>query len=172
MKPSHKSLALVVFTLVLVFCAHSKPALAVDWSGCAADLDDIQNESESAADAARDADEAQEELDSKRSDLESCSDDCDDARSDYEDAKSDFEDKIADAKSELSTLQSNIQSASASCVYDLGSGGSTSPRYTKRPDPCSVYQRYKNRLPLATILKTCTSSMSESECKKCLELSK
>lgn len=170
-KPKYKSLLPIFFSLALLLCARSEVATAVDWNGCGGDLDDVHDEADNAADAARDAGEAKDDLDSKRDELESCSDDCEDARSEYEEAKSDLEDKINSAKDELSTLESDIQLASAACGYELGSGGA-SHTTSKRPNPCSVYQRYKNRLPLATILKTCQGSMSEVECKKCLGVGK
>lgn len=163
----------VVVLMLALFCARAEAARPYDWSSCASDLDDVHNESDDAADAAREADEAQEELDSKRNDLESCSDDCEDARSEYEEAKSDLEEKIDNVKNELSMLASNISSASATCGHDLGSvEGTASHTSSTHSSPCSIYLRYKNQLPLATILKTCTGSMSESECKKCLGVGK
>jgi len=33
---------------------------------------------------------------------------------------------------------------------------------------CDLIRSYKNRLPLETLIKSCTQSMSEAECRKCL----
>ena len=159
--------------LLVMFCGRSQ-VVAADWSSCASDLDDVHTASDDAADAARGgADEAKEDLESKRSDLELCSGDCDIERSDYDDAKSELEDKIHAVKGELSTLDSNIQAASTSCEYELGSSAGNSLHAKSKPfDPCSIYQRNKDRFPLKTILNICMGSMSESECKKCLGVGK
>jgi hypothetical protein len=51
-----------------------------------------------------------------------------------------------------------IRDASASCGYDLGSpAGVPSRRAASRAyERCSLYRRYKGRLPLASILKVYT----------------
>ncbi len=164
--------------LTVFFCDH-RQVLGADWNSCASDLDDVRSASDDASDAAQEADEAQEDLDSKRSDLQSCSGDCDIERSDYEDAKSELEDKVDNLKSELSTLDMQVRDASDSCKYELGGSAPVAPRRksashpeSKSSGPCTIYQRYKGRLPLETIIKVCSSSMSESDCKKCLGVEK
>lgn len=163
----------VCLPLLLVLAARSV-VRGVDWSACASDLDDVHQASDDATDAAQEADEAQQELESQRSNVESCSDDCESERSDYEDAKDDFEEKSASAENELDNLDLKIRGASASCGYDSGSPGRaplhrTVPRVNAR---CALYRRYEERLPLASILKVCVTSMSEPDCRKCLGIEK
>jgi septal ring factor EnvC (AmiA/AmiB activator) len=145
-------------------------ALGVDWSACANDLDDVHQESDEATDAAREAADAEEELETQRSNVESCSGDCESERSDYEDAKEDFQGKSASATTELDDLNSKISEASISCAYGLGSTtqARSHQKVSRAYNRCSLYQRYKGRLPLASILKVCATSMSETDCRKCL----
>jgi hypothetical protein len=161
------------FLFTVCVPSNSSMATASDWGACASDLDDVHSASDDAADAAREAQEAQDDLESKRSDLTSCSDDCESERSEYDGAKSELEDKVSNLKSELSDLDSKIRSATDSCHYEMGSPtAAVTHRASTRPTPCSVYQRYRKRLPLNTIVKICTGSMSVSECKKCLGATK
>jgi hypothetical protein len=173
------ALSLAFLMLLTVSICDHRQVLGADWSGCASDLDDVHSASDDASDAAQAADEAQEDLDSKRSDLQSCSDDCDNERSDYEDAKSELADKVDELKSDLSTVDLRVREASDSCKYELGGSAPIASPHKSAPRPeskssgsCATYQRYKGRLPLATIIKVCSSSMSESECRKCLSVDK
>ncbi len=168
-----KPIPLAALMLLNVPFCYPCHVLAADWSSCASDLDDVHSASDYASDAAREAHEAQEDVESKRSDLESCSSDCDIERSDYEDANSELADKVDALEGELSTLDSRIRDASASCEYELGASAAIEPHpKSKSSSPCAIYQRYKGRLPLETILKVCSRSMSESECRKCLGVGK
>jgi hypothetical protein len=172
----HKNLVRVpalfaVFAVAVLLACNRSTARAADWGTCANDLDDVHSASDDAADAAREAQEAQDDLESKRSDLSLCSDDCEIERSAYKDAKSELEAKVSNLKSELSDLDSKVRSTNVSCRYDMGSTVAVTHSASSK-SPCSVYQRYRKRLPLNTIMKVCMGSMSESECKNCLGVTK
>ena len=143
---------------------------AADWGSCADDLDRLRR-------AARDAADKANDVKSKSEEFENCKrypdvydllgDRCRSKASDYQSALSELE-------SELGTVDSRIRSVRSSCGYDLGTTGSPS---LSQPQPsgsrnryCALYRSYKGKLPLETLLETCTQSqsMSEAECKKCL----
>lgn len=169
MQPSRslkKGVLVAAFSLLLLF-AEARPCHATDFDECADDLDSIHSSSDDAADAAREAQDAKDDLESKQSDLEACAGDCEMEHSEYEDAKTELQDKIDSLKDELSTLDSHISSAGISCGYELGPMDASKARL-KPSDPCAMYKRYKNRLPVNTLLKICKGTMTEPECSKCL----
>lgn len=160
-----KRLSLMVFFFATL-CASS--ANSADWDSCADDLDRLRR-------AARDATDAANEVKSKAEDFENCKqypdtydlmrDRCRSKAYDYQSAASTLE-------SELNTVNSRVRSVSSSCGMDLSSMGAASPTRPRAPSSgnrmCDLYRGYKNSLPLETLIKTCTQSMSEAECKKCL----
>lgn len=159
-------------------------ASAADWGSCADDLDRLRRAARDAADKANDVKSKSEDVESKSEEFENCKrypdmydllgDRCRSKASDYESALSDYESALSDLESELGTVDSRIRSVRSSCEYDLGTTGLPS---LSQPPPsrsgnraCALYRSYKGKLPLETLLKTCTQSqsMSEAECKKCL----
>lgn len=152
-----------VLVAVLGILASSGLAVAADWDSCADDLDRLRR-------AARDASDKANEVRSAADDLESCRrypaneyDRCASKASYYRSAVSDLE-------SELSTVDSRIRSVNASCATALG--GSASTRTLPQPSTgnraCDLYRSYLDKLPLESLVKACTKSMPEADCRKCL----
>jgi len=138
-------------------------ARAVDWDSCADDLDRLKRAARDASDKANEVKSAAEELENCKRYPSSEYDGCRSKASSYQSAVSDLE-------SELSTVDSRIRSARSSCGYSLGGTG-TAVRTTRQPTEnpmCELYRSYKDKLPLEYLVKACMQSMSEAECKKCL----
>ena len=156
MKRSALMMAVCLFTTL---CA--SPASSADWDSCADDLARLGRASRNAADAAND-------VKSKADDFESCKrnpdfydfmrDGCRSKAYDYQSATSTLE-------SELSTVDSRVRSVSLSCGMNLSSRRRVPSSGNQM---CDLIRSYKNRLPLETLIKSCTQSMSEAECRKCL----
>jgi hypothetical protein len=156
----------LVFCLFATLCVSS--AFSADWDSCADDLDRLRR-------AARDATDAANEIKSKADEFENCKsypdiydlmrDRCRSKAYDYQSAASTLE-------NELSTVDSRVRSVSSSCGIDMSSTGAASTARPRTPGSgnrmCDMYRSYKNKLPLATLIETCTKSMSEAECRKCL----
>lgn len=151
--------------------------IAADWSSCHDDLDTLHSRASDASDAAEQVSQAADELETKRQEWQDCRafpevhdllrDGCQSQRSDYESARDEYESAKSTLESELDDVDSAIRSASASCGYSFTAGTST-PR--ARVDPmCRLLQRYKGRVPPATLLETCKKSRSEADCKRCLQ---
>ena len=166
-------------------------ASAADWDSCADDLDRLRRAARDAADKANDVKSKSDDVKSKSEEFENCkrypdmydllrdrcrskASDYQSAQSDYRSALSDYQNALSDLESELGTVDSRIRSVRSSCGYALGTTGSPSfsqPQPSGSGNPaCALYRNYKGKLPLETLLKTCTQSqsMSEAECKKCL----
>lgn len=150
---------------------------AADWSSCQDDLDTLRTRAFEASDAAEQVHQAADELETKRQEWQDCRafpdihdllrNGCRSQRSDYQSARDEYESAKGNLESELDSVDSAIGSASASCEYSF-SAGSASPR--ARIDPmCRLLQRYKGRVPPATLLDMCKKSRSEEDCKRCLQ---
>jgi len=135
-------------------------ANAADWSTCASDLDDVRR-------AARDASDIANEVESAKSALENCRNYREGYDYRYDQCRSklsSYNSEIDRLNSELDTLNRRIRSASSSCT-------DSSPRVggSRRPtNKCETYRQYLDRLPLESIIRVCTSSMTEAECRACL----
>jgi len=172
----------IIFVLLVFFFQFlsATPGSADDWSSCADDLDRLRRASRDASEAAERAESAKQEFEDKKDELQNCvdypdiydlmKDQCESLRWDYESAKSDYESALSDLESELSTVGSRIRSVEWSCgVSFSGAAGSTQSKPEKQGD-CSVFRSFIGKLPQNTILDYCKKYMSESECKKCLEI--
>ena len=152
-----------------------------DWSSCADDLDRLRRASRDASEAVERAESARQEFEDKREELQNCinypdiydlmQDQCQSLRWDYESAKSDYESALYNLQSELSAVESRIRSVEWSCgvSFSRTTGGATQLKPKKEGD-CSVFRSLIGKLPINTILDYCKKYMSESECKKCLEI--
>lgn len=149
-----------------VFLALLSPTVgAADWDSCADDLDRLRRAAADASDAANDVKSAAEEFENCKHypDMyDHMRDRCRSMRYDYQSALSNLE-------SELSTVDSRVRSVSSSCAIELSSIGSSTLRAPSSGNrKCDLYRSYKNRLPITTLMKTCTQALSEAECNKCL----
>jgi len=166
-----------IFIVFLLYSAVPS-AHATNWSSCADELDRLRRAARDATDVAQEVESAKQELESKKNDLENClnypniydlmHDRCRSRRWDYDSALDNYKSHLNNLESELSTVESRIRSVQWSCDYQfsLSLPSGTLPK----KDPCSVYQNYKNKLPSATLLEICKKSMTEDECKKCLDI--
>ncbi len=141
-------------------------AVAADWGSCADDLDRLRRAARDGADKANDVKSKYEELENCRRNpnaYDYMRDRCQTKTSDYQSA-------VRDLESELSTVDRRIRSVRSSCSYDLGGTGSPGGalRQPSGNRLCDLYRSYKGKLPIESLLKTCTQSMPEAECKKCL----
>jgi DNA repair exonuclease SbcCD ATPase subunit len=175
-----KSIIFIFFVCFFQFSI-AESGLADDWSSCADDLDRLKRASRDASEAAEEAESAKQEFEDKKEELQNCinypdiydlmQDNCQSLRWDYESAKSDYESALSDLESELSTVESRIRSVEWSCgvSFSRTSGEATKPK-SKKQSRCSLFRSFIGKLPLKTILEYCKTYMSESECKKCLEM--
>ncbi len=143
-------------------------ASAADWGSCAYDLDRLRRAVRDAADKANDVKSKAEELENCRlfpSTFDYMRDRCRSIAFDYQSAVNSLE-------SELSMVDSRIRSVRLSCGYNFGDLRSPvgAPQQSYRDRLCELYRSYKGKVPLEGLLKICEQSMSEAECKKCLEL--
>jgi len=187
---------LLQIMLVILILVHIPFAQATDWSSCADELDRLRRAAADASEAAEHVQEYKEELESKKRELEDClsypdsydvmHDRCQSIRWDYESALSDYKSSLSDLESELNTLESRLRSVQWSCDFQfilamppkipkvqekkLPRVLEKEPPKVQKKDPCSLYQKYKSSIPKATLLELCKKSMSEDECKKCLDI--
>lgn len=143
-------------------------ASAANWESCADDLDRLRR-------AARDATDKANDVKTKGEEFENCKrypDTYDLMRDRCRSKASDYQSALSDLESELGTVDSRIRSVRSSCGFDLGATGS--PSYSRPQAPssgnraCDLYRSYKGKLPMKTLLETCSKTMSEVECGKCL----
>ena len=178
---SHFKFFTSIFFLCLVLILGVAYSMADDWSSCADDLDRLRRASRDASEAAERAESAKQEFEDKKEELQNCinypdiydlmQDQCQSLRWDYDSSKSDYESALYDLESELSTVESRIRSVEWSCgiSFSRPSRGKTSSKAKTQSD-CSVFRSFIGKLPLNTIINYCKKYMSESECKKCLEI--
>jgi hypothetical protein len=157
----------VINFLICFLAISSINAIGADWSSCGDDLDRLRRASRDASDAANNVKAAIDEYESCKS-FNSFEKEYDGCRSKF----SDYEYKLSTFNSEMSTVESRIKSVSYSC----GSSGSISFEETQNNKPqafkdrmCSIYKPYKGKLSPKTLMQQCVKSMSELDCKKCLE---
>ena len=152
---------------ILVFIFTTIPpvaAVSADWNGCADDLDRLRRAASDASDAAKD-------VNSKADEYENCKqfpDTFDLMRDNCESVASDYESAVNNLNSDLSTVDSRISSANSSCSNNASLSGIPGRAPSTGNRVCDVFRIYKDKLPAETLLKTCTASMTEAECRKCL----
>jgi len=171
---------IIVFLVFFFQFLSAAPAISDDWSSCADDLDRLRRASRDASEAAERAESAKQEFEDKRDELQNCinypdiydlmQDQCQSLRWDYESAKSDYESALSDLESELSTVESRIRSVESSCGVSFSRASGATQSKPKKQLNCSVFRSFIGKLPQNTILDYCKKYMSESECKKCLEI--
>lgn len=165
--------------IILIFICVSF-VQAADWSSCAYDLDRLRRAARDASDAAEQVDSAKDEFESKKDELEDCLnfpdvydlmvDGCQSMRWDYESALSNYKYEISNLKNELNTVENRIQSVQWSCGYEFSVRSVAGQSEVKGENICNLYRSYVSRLPMITLLEICKKSMTEEECKKCLEI--
>lgn len=153
--------------LICFLAASSLNVIAADWYSCGDDLDRLRRASRDASDAANNVKAAIDEYESCKS-YNSYEKEHDGCRGKF----SDYEYKLSTFNSEMSTVESRIKSVSYSCA----ASGSLSFEETGNGRPqafkdrmCSIYKPYKGKLPLKSLMQQCLKSMSELDCKRCLE---
>ena len=144
-----------------VFALSPTMSYAIDWNGCADDLDGLRR-------AARDANEAATEVKSQADDYDDCRrfpdihdllhDGCQSDRSEYQSA-------ISNLGSELDTVQRRVRSVASSCSTNVVM---TPPVPSSDNRMCDLYRSYKASLPIAALMKICKENMPEAECLTCL----
>lgn len=156
-------------TILLVSNFTSSSAFSGDWNSCAYDLDRLRRATRDAADVANDVKSKAEEFDrcKRYPDVyDLMGDRCRSKAWDYQRA-------LRSLETALITVDSHIRSVNSSCGYKLTSIGPPSYSQIITPGPgehlCDLFRSYKERVPLETLFKICTQSMSEADCKKCLE---
>jgi DNA repair exonuclease SbcCD ATPase subunit len=169
----------MIFVLLFLFLSVVS-GLADDWSSCADDLDRLRRAARDALEAAERAESARQEFEDKRDELQNCinypdiydlmQDQCQSLRWEYESAKSDYESALSELESELSTVESRIRSVEWSCGVSFSKASWSTQSKPKQQNDCSVFRSFIGKLPQNTILDYCKKYMSESECKKCLEI--
>lgn len=153
----HIYILIVPILVVILTCSGIPFANATDWSSC----------------AARDASDAAQQVESEKDELENCLNDpdtydlmgdrCQSYRWDYNSARGNLE-------SELNTVESRIRSVQWSCDFQFSITPPTGGLKVPGKDSCNTYQYFKDKIPIATLLETCKKSMTEDECKKCLDI--
>lgn len=163
-----RTLSIVFLVVALSGITLTLNASAANWDSCADDLDRLRR-------AARDATDKANDVKTKADEFENCKrypDTYDLMRDRCRSNASYYQSALSDLESELGTVDSRIRRVRDSCGFDLGSTGS--PSYSRPQSPrsgnqaCDLYRSYKGKLPMKTLLETCTKSMSEAECTKCL----
>lgn len=155
----------IFFVLLVVSTTLAYAPSVRDWNSCQDDLDRVRR-------AARDASDKAGEADSKAQELQNCQnfpDTFDLLRDGCRSYRWDYESAVADIESELDTLNSRIKNAQSSCNFNFASSSSPSTAPTQT-DNCSVFRKYKGRLPDADILNVCSRYMQREACQKCLAL--
>lgn len=154
-----KSVKEMVAVIVFLLAASPSVSLATDWDSCASYLDDLRR-------AASDASDAAEEASSQHDEAENCDESVD--FDDCESERDEFETAASDAESELDTVVSRMRAVSSTCDLTLSGSWRSVP---SRPAPktrCSSFQRFKGKLPLATLMETCAKVIPAAECARCL----
>jgi hypothetical protein len=85
-----------------------------------------------------------------------------------ESAASEYRSELSTLESELSTVSSRIRSVNLSCGIELPDVSGPAKSKGSGNALCDVIRGYVGTLPQETLMKLCTDSMSEAECKKCL----
>jgi hypothetical protein len=82
-----------------------------------------------------------------------------------------FRDEKDDLESALDKVDSAVSSVAMSCGYNLGGVAKTQAATPQdfKARLCVIYSRYKGLLQMQTLMEMCKKSMSEEECRKCLQ---
>ncbi len=150
--------------LFALFISGSAPGYTADLNSCADDLDRLRR-------AVRDAADEGEEAKSSYQELENCvnnPENYDFLEDRCQSKQWNYRSELDDLKNELDTVNSRISSVQHSCGYEFST---SAPRYFQQKPQnmqCQLYQDYKNKLPMETLLSVCKQSMSEADCQKCL----
>lgn len=145
-----------VVCLLASLMMFSVSLVGVTWEDCASELDRLRRAARDASSAAEDAATAREEYVSCQQNRDP-NDDCDSQRSSYESA-------VSMAESELDTIARRIRSVVASCELPVPSAATGS----ESGSLCNLYQSYRGKVPLETLLESCRKRLPESECRRCL----
>jgi hypothetical protein len=169
----------LVYVVAMSCILGSGTVLALDWSTCASDLDRLRRAANDASSAASDVDSNQRRFNSAKENLERClrypqiydlmRDQCQSKRFESETALADLRTRISTLRNWMSELDSRARSVSSSCGSDISV--ESAPPISLPPgtdERCAIYLRYKNRLPISTLLQLCSQNQPENECRKCL----
>jgi len=176
----HIYILLLPILVVILTCSYIPFAYAADWGSCAGELDRLRRAARDASDAAQQVESAKQELESEKDELENCinypdiydlmDDRCQSQQWDYDSARDNYKSQISNLESELNTVESRIRSVQWSCDFQFSITPPTGGLKVPEKDSCNIYRYFKNKIPIPTLLETCKKSMTEDECKKCLDI--
>ena len=157
-------------------------AEAADWTNCADDLDYLRRRAGDASDKAREVDSKRSEFERKREELRTCvqfpesfdlmRDRCQSLRSAAESAQRNYRSELTSLGSALDDVDRKIRSVNSSCTSQLQQTlGPPAPVPQGASDvgSCRIYRNYKVQLPMAKLLEVCRTTMTEQQCKACLQ---
>ena len=133
---------------------------APDMSDCGSRLERLARESSSARSAAGDLESA---IDSYRSCRRRESDpaECERKAREVQSSKAEFE-------TAMQNLDSVVSSVNASC--ESGIGARAAARQNSRFEQwCPIFRKQKETWALDRLIKACSNTMSEADCRRCLE---
>ncbi len=186
---NHFKFFVLIFFLFLFLFSGISYIFADDWSSCADALNALSLASKDASEAAEETESAKHEFEDAKDELENCitypdiydfmDDQCQSLKWEYNYSKNDYNSALSHLSSELYTVDSRIRSVESCCeisfsITSLGITPSIPKAETlsapKAEASCSTFSSLIGKLPIDRILYYCKQVMSESECKKCLEL--
>jgi hypothetical protein len=144
---------------LLALCLLIGPISAADYSSCRSALDDLRQRSDDAATKAREVADAEEDLEECRSSQPIS--ECRSKLNDYESEKDSLDSALED-------VASKVRDVSSSCGIDLSQAASlehAKARFCKALNRGRMYY-----MPTAVLLDQCKKSMTEEECRKCLDI--
>jgi len=169
--------------VVFIFCLisfHGNIVLAIDFSYCANELEQLSSSSEDAANAAREADSAKDRYESEKEEYDRCrrfpdvydlyGDRCQSKYRSAKDAQDDLESSISHLENTLYDVSSAIDDVETSCGYDFAPPAPISGVVPEHQAMCFKFRRIMGKLKSTDILKLCGKYMSESECKACFNI--
>ncbi|MDD5773472.1 MAG: hypothetical protein PHX78_08435 [bacterium] len=167
-----------IFVILFIITA-SAVCLEEELGGCVEDLDKLGKAVSDASKAAEEAESAREELESKNDELKKCLENPDVAsptwdngqslRLDCELLRKNHEEKLKILEAKLKILDAKIKSVEWSCGTQFNNDSIGKSKNTVNVN-CEIFKSLKGKIPIKELLDLCKKSMSEAECKKCLEI--
>lgn len=165
--------------IILFLITSSAVCLEEELIGCVEDLDRLGKAVSDASKAAEEAESAREELESKKGELKNCIDNPDVASPTWDNGQSlrlecealgkNHKEKVKKLEAALNVLVSKIKSVEWSCGVQFSDNSAGKSKDIVNVN-CEIFKSLKEKIPIKELFDLCKKSMSEAECKKCLEI--
>ena len=165
--------------LIIFIVTSSAVCLEEDLKGCIEDMDRLGEAVRAAIKTAEDVESFYEELESKKDELKDCVDNpdvmsptwdnCKSIRADCKFLEKTYKEKLKNLESAFKKIANEINSVEWSCGVQFNNGSFNRSKNTIKVN-CEIFKSLKEKIPIKELLDLCKKSMSEEECRECLEI--